>query len=79
LRHLSKGNAQKVAIAQALLSPPGLLVLDEPWSGLDAAAHTTLRELIGEVAAAGGAVVLTDHRETVGAAVVHRLDRGVLR
>jgi ABC-type multidrug transport system ATPase subunit len=65
LRQLSKGNAQKVAIAQALMSPPDLLVLDEPWSGLDASAHGVLRELIEEVAANGGAVVFTDHREAV--------------
>ncbi|MFF4537215.1 ATP-binding cassette domain-containing protein [Streptomyces aureus] len=65
LRTLSKGNAQKVALAQALLVPPGLLVLDEPWSGLDASAHGVLAEFIREVAAQGGAVVFTDHREAV--------------
>ncbi|MEV7286367.1 ATP-binding cassette domain-containing protein [Streptomyces sp. NPDC093252] len=63
LRTLSKGNAQKVALAQALLVPPDLLVLDEPWSGLDAPAHGVLAEFIGEVAARGGSVVFTDHRE----------------
>ena len=36
LADLSKGTAQKVGLAQALLLPPGLLVLDEPWEGLDA-------------------------------------------
>ena len=65
LRTLSKGNAQKVALAQALLIQPNLLVLDEPWSGLDASAHGVLAEIIGEVAGAGGAVVFTDHREQV--------------
>jgi ABC-type multidrug transport system ATPase subunit len=65
LRTLSKGNAQKVALAQALLIQPRLLVLDEPWSGLDASAHGVLAEIIGEVAGAGGAVVFTDHREQV--------------
>jgi len=65
LRTLSKGNAQKVAVAQALLVPPWLLVLDEPWSGLDASAHGVLGEIIGEVARAGGAVVFTDHRESI--------------
>ncbi|WP_189530965.1 ATP-binding cassette domain-containing protein [Streptomyces roseolilacinus] len=65
LRTLSKGNAQKVALAQALLVPPDLLVLDEPWSGLDASAHGVLAEFIGEVAAQGGAVVFTDHREAI--------------
>jgi ABC-type multidrug transport system ATPase subunit len=65
LRKLSKGNAQKVALAQALLVPPELLVLDEPWSGLDASAHGVLGEIIAEVARDGGAVVFTDHRESV--------------
>ncbi|MGV9318445.1 ATP-binding cassette domain-containing protein [Streptomyces sp. NPDC003660] len=65
LRSLSKGNAQKVALAQALLVEPGLLVLDEPWSGLDADAHDVLAEIMTEVAASGGTVVFTDHRESV--------------
>ncbi|RJQ82041.1 ABC transporter ATP-binding protein [Pseudonocardiaceae bacterium YIM PH 21723] len=66
LRTLSKGNAQKVTLAQALLVPPELLVLDEPWSGLDASAHQVLGEVIAETAATGGAVVFTDHRESIG-------------
>ncbi|MGW1026401.1 ATP-binding cassette domain-containing protein [Streptomyces sp. NPDC002577] len=65
LRTLSKGNAQKVALAQALLVQPDLLVLDEPWSGLDASAHGVLAEFIDEVAAQGGSVVFTDHREAI--------------
>ncbi|MDR3081303.1 MAG: ABC transporter ATP-binding protein [Streptomyces sp.] len=65
LRTLSKGNAQKVALAQALLVQPDLLVLDEPWSGLDASAHGVLTEFIDEVAAQGGAVLFTDHREAI--------------
>lgn len=66
MRKLSKGNAQKVALAQALLTPPELLVLDEPWAGLDATAHGTLRELLTETAQAGAAVAFTEHStETV--------------
>ncbi|WP_344602134.1 ABC transporter ATP-binding protein [Streptomyces glaucus] len=65
LRTLSKGNAQKVALAQALLVRPDLLVLDEPWSGLDTSAHGVLSEFIDETAAQGGAVVFTDHREAI--------------
>ncbi|MFF3014809.1 ATP-binding cassette domain-containing protein [Streptomyces sp. NPDC057939] len=65
LRSLSKGNAQKVALAQALMVDPGLLVLDEPWSGLDTDAHTVLAETMSEVAGAGGTVLFTDHRESV--------------
>ncbi|MGH3831893.1 MAG: ATP-binding cassette domain-containing protein [Pseudonocardiaceae bacterium] len=72
LRTLSKGNAQKVVLAQALLVPPGLLVLDEPWSGLDASAHGVLGETIAEVARAGGSVVFTDHRESITGAHASR-------
>jgi ABC-type multidrug transport system ATPase subunit len=65
IRTLSKGNAQKVGVAQALLpgpaAAPGLLVLDEPWSGLDAGAQRALDELLGEHVGAGWAVLLTDH------------------
>ncbi|MFB8243109.1 ATP-binding cassette domain-containing protein [Kitasatospora purpeofusca] len=79
LRTLSKGNAQKVALAQALLVPPDLLVLDEPWSGLDASAHTALAGILAETAAAGGAVVFTDHREALArthATAVHTVAGG---
>jgi len=63
---LSKGTAQKVGLAQALLRPPDLLVLDEPWEGLDAATRELVPELIQEVREAGGAVLVSDHRgETV--------------
>ena len=58
LADLSKGTAQKVGLAQALTRPPDLLVLDEPWEGLDAAARELVPEIVGEVVAAGGAVVL---------------------
>lgn len=81
LRELSKGNAQKVGIAQALLCDPELLVLDEPWSGLDPDARGMLTEVIGEVSAAGTAIVFTDHRpEAVRALATrsHRLADGRL-
>ncbi|MGH3821764.1 MAG: hypothetical protein ACRDRA_02800 [Pseudonocardiaceae bacterium] len=42
-----------------------LLVLDEPWSGLDIVAHGLLADLITDVADAGGSVVFTDHRESI--------------
>ena len=61
LRNLSKGMCQKVAIAQALLSRPGLLVLDEAWTGLDQAARGTLDAAVTERAADGGAVLFVDH------------------
>jgi ABC-2 type transport system ATP-binding protein len=61
LRILSKGMCQKVAIAQALLSRPGLLVLDEAWTGLDQAARGTLDSAVLERVADGGAVLFVDH------------------
>lgn len=65
LRTLSKGNAQKVALAQALLIPPQLLVLDEPWSGLDVSAHGVLADILTEVSRGGGSVVFADHRVSI--------------
>jgi ABC-type Mn2+/Zn2+ transport system ATPase subunit len=61
LGSLSKGMCQKVAIAQALLARPGLLVLDEAWTGLDQAARWTLELAVAERAAEGGTVVFVDH------------------
>ncbi|MFF4325471.1 ATP-binding cassette domain-containing protein [Streptomyces sp. NPDC001591] len=58
---LSKGTSQKVAVAQALLAEPGLLVLDEAWTGLDTAARAELDRAVAERAAAGGTVVFVDH------------------
>lgn len=81
LRLLSKGNAQKVALAQALLVPPALLVLDEPWSGLDVAAHGELRRMIAEVAEAGGAIMVADHSGAINELTVsagYRIDGGRL-
>ncbi len=68
IRALSKGNVQKVVLAQALLVPPDLLLLDEPWSGLDTSAHDVLGDLLHEVVGRGGSVVLTDHHEAVARA-----------
>ncbi|MDQ1025421.1 ABC-type multidrug transport system ATPase subunit [Streptomyces umbrinus] len=58
---LSKGSSQKVAVAQALLAEPELLVLDEAWTGLDTAARTELERAVLERRAAGGTVVFVDH------------------
>jgi ABC-2 type transport system ATP-binding protein len=61
LRTLSKGMCQKVAIAQALLARPDLLVLDEAWTGLDQAARGALDAAVGERVAEGGTVLFVDH------------------
>ena len=61
LRTMSKGMCQKMAIAQALLPSPGLLILDEAWTGLDQAARAELDAAVGERVAAGGTVLFVDH------------------
>ncbi|MER6326990.1 ABC transporter ATP-binding protein [Streptomyces coelicoflavus] len=61
LSRLSKGGSQKVAVAQALVAEPELLVLDEAWTGLDAGARGELERAVAERVAGGGAVVFVDH------------------
>lgn len=58
---LSKGTTQKVALIQALLASPALLLLDEAWTGLDAAAQQALSELVLESRTQGSVVVFADH------------------
>lgn len=58
---LSKGNRQKLVLAQAFLAPAGLLVLDEPFGGLDPVARAALDELMNEAQTAGSAVLLSSH------------------
>lgn len=61
LAELSKGTSQKVAVAQALLAEPELLVLDEAWTGLDTEARGELDRAVAERVAAGATVVFVDH------------------
>ncbi|MEU8708796.1 ATP-binding cassette domain-containing protein [Streptomyces sp. NPDC048565] len=61
LAELSKGTCQKVAVAQALLAQPDLLVLDEAWTGLDTAARDALDLAVAERVADGATVVFVDH------------------
>jgi ribose transport system ATP-binding protein len=55
---LSGGNQQKVALARLLLCDVDVLLLDEPTRGVDVASKTEIYRLIGELAAAGKAVLL---------------------
>lgn len=71
LRNLSKGMCQKVAVVQALLARPGLLVLDEAWTGLDYAARATLDGEVTARLADGGTVVYVDHDPRRLAALPH--------
>ncbi|HEY6836665.1 MAG TPA: ABC transporter ATP-binding protein [Gaiellaceae bacterium] len=61
IRHLSKGNRQKVGVVQAFMHRPELVVLDEPSSGLDPLLQAELRTLLRETAADGRTVFLSSH------------------
>jgi ABC-2 type transport system ATP-binding protein len=59
---LSHGNQQRVQLIAALVNEPELLVLDEPFSGLDPLAMTAMSEMLAEVAAAGKTVLFSSHQ-----------------
>lgn len=62
----SKGMRQKILISAALLHNPAVLLLDEPFSGLDVGAALVLRSLIQELAGRGKVVLFSSHElETV--------------
>jgi ABC-2 type transport system ATP-binding protein len=61
VRSYSQGMRQRVALAQALLGMPDLLILDEPTNGLDPPQIREMRELIQRYAATGRTVLLSSH------------------
>ncbi|MBV9551712.1 MAG: ABC transporter ATP-binding protein [Alphaproteobacteria bacterium] len=58
---LSKGMRQKVALAGALIHDPRLIVLDEPFTGLDAASARLVKDVLRRRVASGCSVVMTTH------------------
>jgi ABC-2 type transport system ATP-binding protein len=62
LEDLSHGNQQRVQLAAALVHDPELLVLDEPFSGLDPLGVATMSEVLHERAAAGTTVLFSSHQ-----------------
>ncbi len=62
LEELSHGNQQRVQLAVALVHDPELLVLDEPFSGLDPLGIATMSEVLRERAAAGVGVLFSSHQ-----------------
>jgi ABC-2 type transport system ATP-binding protein len=61
MKALSKGMAQKVQLICALAHEPDLVILDEPFSGLDPVNQQTLEDLIRSLAARGATVVFSTH------------------
>ncbi|WP_431962573.1 ABC transporter ATP-binding protein [Nocardia sp. bgisy134] len=62
LESLSLGNQQRVQIAAAVIAQPSLLILDEPFSGLDPSAVDSMAELLREYATAGVPVLFSSHQ-----------------
>jgi heme exporter protein A len=60
-RRLSRGMVQRAAIARAFLHDPAVLLLDEPFTGLDAPAAEQLRGLLRERSAGGRAMIVVTH------------------
>ena len=61
IRSYSTGNRQKVALAQAFMHDPELLILDEPTSGLDPLMQQEFYQLVLDTKAAGHSVFLSSH------------------
>jgi len=73
----SRGMKQKLALAGALIHDPELLILDEPLTGLDAAAARQVKDLLVAHVAKGGTVILTTHILEVAERLAHRI--GIIR
>jgi ABC-2 type transport system ATP-binding protein len=69
----SKGMRQKLALAAALLHQPRLLILDEPLTGLDAAAARQVKDLLKDIVREGATVVLTTHILEVAERLAERI------
>ena len=61
MRSLSKGLMQRVAMAQAIVAGPKLLILDEPFSGLDPIGRREFRDLLLELHQAGTTLFMSSH------------------
>jgi heme exporter protein A len=69
VRALSRGLQQRVSIARALVHRPRVLLLDEPYTGLDARGAAALTEVLARVRGDGATLVLVTHNIDEGLAV----------
>ena len=79
VRAFSRGLQQRMGIARVLLHDPSLILLDEPYTGLDGQAVAMLNAVLDEIVAAGRTVILTTHDLEQGLRAASRalvMDRG---
>jgi heme exporter protein A len=69
VRRLSRGLQQRVSIARAMVHAPRIVLLDEPFTGLDEVGARALTDAIGELKAHGAALVLVTHNLSEGLAL----------
>ena len=73
VRTFSRGMQQRLAVARAVLHRPSILLLDEPYTGLDPHATDALSALLSELAGEGCTILLTTHDLERGLAVGNRV------
>ena len=73
VRTLSRGMHQRLALARSILHRPQVLLLDEPYTGLDAQAAQALTDLLLELVGEGGTILLTTHNLERGLALGRRV------
>ena len=81
IRGFSRGLHQRLGIARIMLHDPSLILLDEPYTGLDANAVDILNEILDEAHARGNTIILTTHDLEHGLRAASRaliIDRGRL-
>jgi heme exporter protein A len=73
VRTLSRGLQQRVTLVRALLHEPDFVLLDEPFTGLDAASSSSLENVLRRLAEQGHAVIFSTHDFAQGASIAGRL------
>jgi heme exporter protein A len=72
VRSLSRGLQQRVSIARAIVHDPAVVLLDEPYTGLDAAGGAALTDMLQLLRSSGASLILVTHNIEEGLAIASR-------